>query len=104
MLSDLFYRMRSIFRRGSMESELNDEIHFHVERETEKLIGQGVEPLEARRQARLAFGFRDLVKEQCRDQRGTGWVESPGRDIAFAARLLRMNPSFTAVALLSLGM
>ena len=104
MLSDLFYRMRSIFRRGSMESELNDEIRFHIEQETEKLIRRGMAPREAERQARLAFGFRDLVKEQCRDERGTGWVESLGRDVAFAARLLRTNASFTAVALLSLGM
>jgi predicted permease len=104
MLSDLLYRIRSIFRRGSMESELNDEIRFHMEQETEKLIGRGVPPLEAERQARLAFGFNDLVKEQCRDERGTGWVESLGRDLAFSVRLLRMNASFTAVALLSLGM
>jgi hypothetical protein len=104
MIRDLLYRMRSILQRGSMESELDDEIQFHVERETEKLLGRGVEPVEARRQARLAFGFRDLVKEQCRDERGTGWVENLGRDVAFAARLLRRNASFTAVALLSLGM
>ena len=104
MKSDLFYRLRSIFRRGSMESELNDEIHFHVEQETEKLIARGVEPLEARRQARLAFGFHDLVKEECRDERRTGWIENSWRDVAFAVRLLRLNASFTAVALLSLGL
>ncbi len=104
MISDLFYRMRSILRRGSMESELNDEIRFHFEQETEKLIARGLEPSEARRQARLAFGFHDQVKEECRDQRRTGWIESLGRDIAFAVRLLRLNMSFTAVALLSLGL
>src|SRR5882724_4564726 len=104
MKSDLLYRLRSIFRRNSMESELNDELRFHVEQETDKLIARGIEPSEARRQARLAFGFHDLVKEECRDERGTGWLESLWRDVAFAVRLLRLNMSFTAVALLSLGL
>ncbi len=87
-----------------MEAELNDELRFHAELEMQKLIGRGVEPREAARQARLAFGMTELVKEECRDERGTAWIENLGRDIGFAARMLRKNPTFTAVALLSLAM
>lgn len=55
-LSDLRYRLRSVFRRSDVERDLADEIRFHLERETEKLVTKGVAPDEARRQARLAFG------------------------------------------------
>ncbi len=104
MISDLLYRLRSLFQRRSVESELQDELQFHLDNEIEKLLRAGVPPAEAARRARLAFGGRDQVKEECRDERGVNFIENLGRDVMFAARLLRMNPSFTAVALLSLAL
>ncbi len=101
---DWMFRLRSLFRRGAMENELNDELEFHLEQETRKLIESGVRPADAARRARLAFGFREQVKEHCRDARGTRWLEELARDIAFAVRMLRLNPAFSAVAILSLAL
>jgi len=42
MLRDLVMRLRSLLRRASVESEMNDELRFHIERQTEKLVASGI--------------------------------------------------------------
>jgi hypothetical protein len=56
MLSDLFFRVRSLLRRRKIEAELDDELRFHFEREVEKCLRSGLTRDEALRQARLDFG------------------------------------------------
>ena len=58
-----------------MEAQLEKELSFHLEQHTSQLIGRGIPPDEARRQARLALGGPEQVKEKCRDARGTRWLE-----------------------------
>ena len=42
MLSDLFFRLRSIFRRNTVESELDEELRFHFEKQVEKHLQAGL--------------------------------------------------------------
>lgn len=63
-------RIRSLFRPGRAEQELNEELQFHVERLTEEHLAQGMPPAEARRAALRAMGGVEQFKEECRDARG----------------------------------
>ncbi|HME10462.1 MAG TPA: permease prefix domain 1-containing protein, partial [Bryobacteraceae bacterium] len=66
--------------RKRHEDRLEKELSFHLDQHVADLVAQGVEPAEARRQARLALGGPEQVKEQCRDARPTRWLEDLGQD------------------------
>jgi predicted permease len=87
-----------------MEEQLEKELRFHLEQHASDLIARGADPEEGRRQARLALGGPEQVKEQCRDARGTRWLEDLWLDLRYALRTLRRAPGFAAVALVTLGL
>jgi hypothetical protein len=103
MLSDLAYRLRALFRRTSVEADLDDELRFHFDREVAKYLAAGLSPQEARRHARLAFGGLDQIREDCREARGVNFIETFVQDIRYALRILRRTPVITAVAIFSLS-
>ncbi len=90
--------------RGQMEEQLDKELRFHLEQHVADLIARGLEPAEAGRQARLAIGGPEQVREQCRDARGTRWVEDLAQDLRYAWRMLGKNRGFTAVALVTIAL
>ncbi len=104
MLSDLRFRLRALFRRDAVEQELDEELAAHLEHEVERRIEAGVPPGEARRQAALALGGVAQVQEECRDARGVRVLETFGRDVRQALRLLRKQPGFTLVAVATLAL
>ena len=104
MISELLFRLRALFRRDAMERELDDELRFHLERETEKLMRMGMSRDDATRQARLAFGGVERIKDDTRDARGIALVETIAQDLRYAARGLRAKPGFTAAVVLMLGL
>ncbi len=105
MLNDLLIRIRALFRRKEVESELDDELRFHFDQQVEKLVQSGLPLKEARRRARLFVGGSDMIKEECRDARGTRWIEDLWQDVRYGLRTFRRNPIFTlaVVATLTLG-
>ena len=87
-----------------MEDQLDNELAFHIEQLTADLMARGHTPTEARRLARLELGGPEQVKEECREARGTRWLEDFFQDVRYAVRTLRQRPGFAAVALLSLAL
>jgi predicted permease len=93
-----------LLHRKKMEDELDKELRFHLEQHVLDLIAAGHPPEEAHRQAALLFGGPALVKDECRDVRGTRWLEDLWRDSRYAVRSLRKKPGFVAVALVTLAL
>ena len=73
-------------RRNELEQQLDAELRDHLERQVTDYVQAGMSEEDARRRARLAFGGLDQVKEQCRDVRGTRWLEEFFQDIRYGAR------------------
>jgi predicted permease len=92
-----------MFLHDREEAELDEELRFHVDRETQERIRRGQEPVRARRDATLALGGVERYKEQVRDARGTRPLEDLAADIRYALRGLRRNPGFAVTAILVLG-
>jgi predicted permease len=93
-----------LLRRRQLEEQLEKELNFHLDQHTANLIARGHPPDEARRQAQLALGGREQVKEQCRDARGTRWLEDLLQDLRYALRTLAQRPGFAAVTLCTLAL
>jgi predicted permease len=97
-------RLRALFRRGRVERELNDEMAYHIERETALRIERGESPLAAGAAALRDFGGVEFHKDHARDARGTQFVDSLVRDVRFAVRSLLRVPAFTLVVVATLAL
>ena len=97
-------RLRSLFGKGRLDSELDEEIRFHIERQTEENVAAGMAPQAARRAALDELGGVEPIKEECRDARGVTLVHDLVKDLRFGARMLRKQAVFTAMTVLILGL
>jgi putative ABC transport system permease protein len=93
-----------LLRREEAERELDAELRYDFDRRVADFMASGMTPDEARRSARLEFGGLDQIKERCRDARGTRWLHDLLSDARYAARLLRKDRWFAAVAVGALGL
>lgn len=97
-------RLWSLTRRAELESGLDEEIRFHLDRQIEKNLRAGMVADEARRQALIRFGGVDRTRESTRDQFRAAVIEDFFRDLRYGARALRRAPGFTMVATLTLAL
>src|SRR5436190_24323478 len=104
-LRDLKLRARALFTPHRVEQELHDELAFHIEREAQKLIDEGLAPSEARVTAQARFGSATLAADECRDERGTAFLDNAISDIQYALRTLKRAPlaACTIVVTISIG-
>src|SRR5882724_8619986 len=95
-------RMLNWFRLRKLESDLDRELKYHIDRRVSDLIHSGLPEPEARRRAALELGGATQVREEVRDIWLTRWLRDFVYDLRFSARSFLRSPSFTATAVLSL--
>ena len=104
ILSDLLYRLRALVRRSAVERELDDELRFHIERQTVQNIAAGMPHADARTAALRTFGGIERRKEEIREARGVSLIEHFVQDLTYALRGLRRSPGFTIAVVVTLGL
>ena len=88
MLQQFYFRLRSLWRWRRQESELDEEIRFHLAEEADERMAEGLSPEDARMTARREFGNVTLVRELTRETWGWGAAERLWRDLRFGGRML----------------
>ena len=104
MWRQVYARLRTLRRRGRQESELEEEIRFHLEEEIEERIAEGTSPEQARAAARRDFGNVTLIREQTRETWGWGPAERLLQDVRSAIWALRRNRGYTCAVVLTLAL
>ncbi len=103
MLARWLVRLRALLRRDEVESEFDEELRYHLDRETERNEARGMSPREARRAAHRAFGDPGRLKEEARETWRWRGLDELVQDLGYSGRGLRRSPAFAFVAVLSLG-
>lgn len=97
-------RVRSLVDGRQVDRELDEELESHLEHLADDFLASGMSLEDARYAARREMGAIEQRKEECRDARRVGVIESIRQDIGFALRGLRTSRAFAVVAVLSLAL
>ena len=101
-------RIRSFFRNLFHQREVDDQLDREVSSYLDMLIAEkvasGMNREAATRAAKMELGGSDQVKEHVRDVRAGAWLETLLQDLRFGARMVRRNPGFSALVVLTLAL
>ena len=103
-LEQLRMRLTMLFRWNRAVARLDEELSYHVDRQIEENIADGMSPEEARHAALRTFGNPALLIDRACTTWSWTWLESFLRDIRFAFRALRRTPGFTAIAIVVMAL
>jgi predicted permease len=104
MAINLLSMFRFLFRRPQVETELDAELRYHIDRQTEQNTARGMSPEEARRQAAILVGGVAPLKDDCRDARLGRAIEVLWQDVRYGLRVLRKNPVFASAGIGTLAL
>lgn len=99
----VWYRLRALVQKRAVSQDVEHELAFHIDMETEQLVASGIPRAEARARARKSFGDATRIREECMDERGVRPLEDLAQDLRVGARMLRRSPGLTAASVITLA-
>jgi hypothetical protein len=95
---------RRFFERGKADAEQREELDFYLEVTTEEYIERGMDTAAAREAAQRKLGNTTLIREEVYRMNTLTFAEGVLGDIRHALRMIRLNPAFSAAAILTLAL